>query len=277
MCEKKMAFKRLFRTIDPSLSPELFSPAHAQAVLREVLKETRPKTTNNTRKNLAAAWEWGKKFYGLPKLNPFQEVSNFPADESPRYVPQESDFWKVYDKAQGQDKILLLFLLHTGARRGEAFNLKWEDVDLQAGKVRLGTRKRAGGGMEYDWVPLTSELRKALSGHRRRARALYVFTSERYKGNRFSERNRFVRELCKAAGVRPFGYHAIRHLTATILAYAGLDIPTVQAILRHKNPNTTARYIKSLGVRQEKLDSAFGKRKGPKVLAFEPSTKAVGT
>ncbi|MDR1660642.1 MAG: site-specific integrase [Desulfovibrio sp.] len=277
MCEMKMAFKRLFRMIDPSLTPELLSAALAQNALRAVLKETRPKTTNNTRKNLATAWEWGKKFYGLPKLNPFLEVPKFPADETPRYVPPESDFWEVYDQAEGQDKTLLLFLLHTGARRGEAFGLKWEDVDLQGGKVRLGTRKRLGGGMEYDWIPLTTELREALAEHKRDACSLYVFTSVRYKGNRFYSRHRFVRELCKSAGVRPFGYHAIRHLTATILAYAGLDIPTVQAILRHKSPNTTARYIKSLGVGQDKLDSVFAKRRGPKVLAFEPPKMAVGT
>ncbi|MDR1660634.1 MAG: tyrosine-type recombinase/integrase [Desulfovibrio sp.] len=67
----------------------------------------------------------------------------------------------------------------------------------------------------------------------------------------------------------------MRHLSATILAHAGLDIPTVQAILRHKNPNTTARYIKILGIRPDKRDAVFSKRRGPKITPFEPQ-KAIG-
>jgi integrase len=83
--------------------------------------------------------------------------------------------------------------------------------------------------------------------------------------------------LCRKAGVKEFGFHAIRHLTATILAHEGLDIPTVQAILRHKNPNTTARYIKSLGVQPDKLNRVFAKRSGAKILPFEPPKQAIGT
>jgi len=83
--------------------------------------------------------------------------------------------------------------------------------------------------------------------------------------------------LCRLAGVKHFGFHAIRRLAATILAYEGLDIPSVQAVLRHKNPNTTASCIKSLGVQPDKLDRVFEKRKAPKVLPFEAYKNAIGT
>jgi hypothetical protein len=29
-------------------------------------------------------------------------------ERQPRYVPPEEDFWKVYEKAEGQDKVMLL-------------------------------------------------------------------------------------------------------------------------------------------------------------------------
>jgi len=90
-------------------------------------------------------------------------------------------------------------------------------------------------------------------------------------------RREIMERLCKKAGVKHFGYHAIRHLSATILAHAGLDIPSVQTVLRHKNPNTTAKYIKSLGVQPNRLDVIFEKRESSKVLHFDEHKKAIVT
>ncbi len=59
-----------------------------------------------------------------------------------------------------------------------------------------------------------------------------------------------MRKICEGAGVQHFGFHAIRHLTATQLYKAGHPIALIQKVLRHTNPNTTARYIKSLGLEE---------------------------
>jgi site-specific recombinase XerD len=49
-----------------------------------------------------------------------------------------------------------------------------------------------------------------------------------------------------------------RHLTASILAQEGVDIPTIRAILRHKNSMTTTRYIHRLGITKNVLEDVFG-------------------
>ncbi len=274
--EKKLAFKYLFKAIPPTVTSEELSPAMALNALRHIALKSSGHAANKARKNLIAAWEWGKKYYGLPAVNPFKEVEKFPADQQPRYVPSEEDFWKVHAEASPQDQAFLLFMLHTGARRAEVFRLQWDDVDFAGRKIRLGTRKTGHGGMEYAWLPMTTELHSTLATHRLRSRSGHVFTDPA-TGEPFAARQHYMARLCKRAKVKPFGFHAIRHLSATILAYEGLDIPTVQAVLRHKNPNTTARYIKSLGVQPDKLEGVFVKRKAPKVLPFEASKKAIGT
>jgi len=277
--EKALAFRHLFKAVHPTAPPEALTATTALEVLRKISLEVSSKSANNARKNYLAAWEWGRKFYGLPALCPFKEVDRFPANETPRYVPSETDFWRVYEAALPTDRAMLLLTLHTGARRGEVFKLKWSDVDLTGRKIRLGTRKTGHGGIEYSWVPMTTELQTALGYHKLhgiRKGEDYVFPSPRTR-IAFKNRCRWIKALCKKAGVKPFGFHAIRHLSATILAHEGLDIPSVQAILRHKNPNTTARYIKSLGVQPDKLDRIFENRRGAKVLSFEAHKKAIGT
>ena len=123
---------------------------------------------------------------------------------------------------------------------------------------------------------MTSELSAALETIRGMRKSGTVFVSQR-TGEEYTARQHMMPRLCDEAGVKPFGLHAIRHLSATILAYGGMDLPTVQAMLRHKNPNTTARYIKSLGVKQEKIEQVFAKRKGAKITPFAPDKTAIGT
>ena len=50
------------------------------------------------------------------------------------------------------------------------------------------------------------------------------------------------------AKVEPFGFHAIRHLTASTLFNAGYDLGVIQATLRHRSQSTTERYLKSIGM-----------------------------
>ena len=274
--EKKHSFRLSLQVLPPDMNIEHITPRHGLDVLRRVAL-TSGNAANKTRKNLAAAWTWGQRYYGLPPVNPFLSVERFPADQTPRYVPPEEDFWKVYEIADSVDKAFLLFLLHTAARRAEAFRLTWEDVDFSGRKIRLGTRKTGGRGMEYAWIPMTTALRDALGEMKIRNRGNPLVFSNRHNGAQYTARQHMMPELCKAAGVKPFGFHAIRHLSATILAYEGMDIPSVQAVLRHKNPNTTARYIKSLGVQPDKIEAAFAKKKGAKVVPFTPLEKAICT
>ena len=53
---------------------------------------------------------------------------------------------------------------------------------------------------------------------------------------------------CRRAGVRHFGWHTIRHLTATFMAQKDVPMEQIKQILRHKNQSTTERYIGRLGI-----------------------------
>ncbi len=235
-------------------------------------------------------------------VNPFYSVSRFPEKSSPRYVPSEEDFWKVYDFVEDQqDKTMILFSFHLAARKGEIFRAKRSDIDFKNDKIRLWTRKRKSGNLEFDWMPLTSDLKRALLSwweirlsHSTEDKE-HVFVCldqtpfcEQYYGKAFSKRQHFMSRLCKRVlekskseaiengeinpedpravqkfekqfGIKPFGFHAIRHLSATVQYHNGKDLNWLQRFLRHKNASTTEKYLRKLGLEplREGLDEGF--------------------
>lgn len=247
--EKRNAFRRLFSAIDPATQVDQMTSGLALEHLQSQFRERTGYAANKERKNLGAGWNWGMKFIdNFPNTNPFLQVPKFPEIRQRRYVPPEKDFWKVVEIAQGQDRVLLLTFLFTAARRGEVYRLTWEDIDFSRREIRLFTRKRSDSSLEYDCIPMDRELFDVLIAHRQSAINEWVFVQPkgRQKNMPYTENRGFPQKLCEKAGVKPFGCHAIRHLTASILAKHGVPMVDIQQVLRHRKLATTERYIRGL-------------------------------
>ena len=263
--EKRVMFRCFLKAVDPGTPVSKLTSKMALDYLTVQNKTRSGNAANKDRKNLVAAYNWGIKYLDLVRPNPVAVVDKFPEKRKKRYVPPESDFWRVLEVAEGQDKVMLAVALYTAARRGEIFRLRWEDIDFDNGTIRLSTRKRQGGSLEHDILPMVPEFREHLvwwEDARKFKDSQYVFVCENESaahaeilGQPFTTRRTFMSSLCKKAGVKPFGFHAIRHLTASILFHKGKSVAVIQAILRHQSPTTTTRYLKSLGL--ENLRSAL--------------------
>ncbi len=286
--EKRSVFERLIRVFSPEMHVLDLSPAKCMSFLRKQASARSGYAANKDRKNLAAGWEWGRTYLaGFPQddLNPFKAVKKFKEIRSPRYIPPEEDFWTVYESVEGQDKVMLLTCLHLAARRSELFNLTWADVDFGNNQVCLWTNKREDGNQEPDWLPMTTELRDALRrwwDERPIKDVAHVFVclnpppcTEHLYGEPFKYRQRFMANICKEAGVKPFGFHAIRHLTASILYRKGYSVGLIQAVLRHKSPTTTNRYLRSLGLEQVRDGLEEGLKGPAKVIEFKKQKNAL--
>jgi integrase len=279
--EKRSAFKLLIAHFGDKNLVKNLGKADALGFLRKQKDERSAHAANKDRKNLATAWNWGKDFlHGMPEShsNPFLAVRKFPTQKSPRYVPPAEDFWAVMDQAQGQDRIMLKTFLHLAARKSEIFGLRKSDVQLEMGRVRLWTKKRQGGEMEGDWLPMTNELKRDLewwlSNHP------YPFSEHVFvqlydspsgwhqPGQPFKARRRFMKDLCEKAKVREFGLHAIRHFSAATLYKAGYKVWFIQRILRHKSPRTTETYLESLGFSDMKIEEGVFERPKGKVIEY---------
>ncbi len=207
---------------------------------------------NRDRKNLLAMWNWGQKILDLPS-NPVAKTDRLPHDRAPQYTPSTEDVLKVLAACTREERIFLGAYLNTGARRSEIFRWAWnEDINFERREVRLGTRKTRDGSMEYEWLPMNDELYSELwswwkSRPIKDTPFVFVSTSNRHHGKPFTVRRQFMKGLCKRAGVKPFGFHALRRYVASYLADTHkIGSKTIQRILRHKNVATTERYIQKI-------------------------------
>lgn len=279
--EKQFAFQQLadHPEISKATTVHDLTPEIAWNLVSSIAQARSGNCANKVRKNLARAWKWAKTIWPhtWPQTeNPFAAIDKMPAEQTPRYVPPLEDFWKVYQAADSfQDRVMLMVFLQTAARRNEVFNLQFNDLDFEKNLIRLWTRKRVGG-MEYDWIPLTATLRRDLLAWIEHRIAMsevdpdHIFIcledspfTKAYYGQPFQQRRHIMKRFCERAGVHPFGFHAIRHLTAVTLYRQGETVATIQGILRHRSANTTARYLKSLGLDLEGSRAALEKMNGP--------------
>ncbi|EGB15403.1 integrase family protein [Pseudodesulfovibrio mercurii] len=267
--DKRLAFRRLFEmTARPTQLVHEISPVVALNHLSRLKQQTTGNTANRDRKNLAAAWKWGARYLGMDKTNPFRSVDKFPEQRHPRWVPPLEDFRKVVDAATPLQRQLLLLAFHTAARRGELWKLKCSEVNLATGMIGFWTNKRRSGNAEFDELPISDMLRAHLAEWMLMSRDEELVFGSRFEGL-LDINNRWLRRLCADVGVRNFGYHGIRHLSASIAIHNGATIVEVQQLLRHKSIATTQRYIhkvkKSTGA-VDALDAAWrndGDRESP--------------
>lgn len=222
--------------------------------LSGIASERGAERANRYRKNLLAAWHWGiDAVEGFPQEQPLLErIKPFPVDAGERYVPPEEDIIRVFQAAQGQDLVMLLTFYYTGARRGEVFRLRWDDVDMQAKRIRFIDHKGGAGKKRVRWLPMHPTLVDALQWWQE-ARPCTVenvfmrLDHNSVMGEPFTSRQKLLPVLCARAGVRPFGFHALRHKAASI-AFTAAGLDAAQRLMGHARATTTDIYVRSAGL-----------------------------
>ena len=266
--EKRDGFKRFIRYLEktkglsPDDSVESFDRKQARRYLAWQNDQRGPNCSNKDRKVLTTAWKWGLSFldnFPMDKPDPFLSCPRYAEKRCPRYIPPEEDFWKVYDVAYEREKALLTCFLNLAARKGELLKLTWADVDFERGTVVLTTRKTRTGTVKRDEMPMNGDVRQTMLWlwQNREGTSNHVFTcaTEGFHGRPYKSAAHVMERLCERAGVKPFGFHAIRHLAATILAQEGKSLFAIQHALRHEKQTTTDRYLHSLGAFSEVSDA----------------------
>ncbi len=219
---------------------------------------------------LRRAWRWGVG-RGLCENRrlPKPDIKIKSARE--KHTPSREDFWKVVGEMSGWPKLCVLLLASTGARIGEIASLRWEDIDLDAGEVRV--RGKTG----YRDVIIPESMVEHLAAVRPDQRTGRVLSAGA-DTVRTSITQRYLKEACERAGVRYFTPHGIRRMVIDQYYDKGVDVGTVAAQLGQSPKVALKYYRQSTGQTKRRAVAlaGIGEPVESNVVAFDKAKKEGG-
>jgi type 1 fimbriae regulatory protein FimB/type 1 fimbriae regulatory protein FimE len=150
-----------------------------------------------------------------------------------------------------RDKAMILIGYRHGLRVTELVNLRWRQVDLDAGRVRVERLKDSESGVH----PLSGREIRALRALRRVGQAGSAFVFLSYKGAPMTRQafDKVLRAAGAKAGMPDVHAHLLRHGCGFRLVNLGLDTLSLAAYLGHKQVQNTKRYAKMNATRFDGL------------------------
>lgn len=194
--------------------------------------------------NLAVRWNMLEKSPAVSQEKfdegPLRERYLSKSDELPRFL-------RALDEEENRLSVAAIrLLLYTGCRRSEILSLTWPQVRLEEGRIHLAQTKNGSSRtvhLNSAAQQVLEELLERRSDEEHTGASLYVFPSRSgtRKGHIFDLRKPFAR-ACKAAGIKNFRVHDLRHTFASLAVSSGADLYVVQKLLGHKDIAMTQRY-----------------------------------
>jgi len=200
--------------------------------------------------------------FAMAERREYREGNPVARTKAPKYDPRQPVILSAvqYQRLLEQcgDQLLRLYVLvlgETGARdESEALWLRWEDIDLDEGFIRIASGRnghRTKSGKDR-WTPMTSILvaamREHFAAHRLSGRSEWVFHHERsrrhyHEGDRIGSLRMAVRAAANRAKL-PLNWHLhdLRHRRVTTWLAEGKDVVKVKEALGHADLKTTMGY-----------------------------------
>lgn len=150
-----------------------------------------------------------------------------------------------------RDRAILVLMTTAGLRTIEVVRSNVGDIRFERGKFFLYVTGK-GHSTADEKILLAKQTYRAIAdylklrGKVQASEPLFVSTSRRNKNARLQTQtiSRMVKRNLRGIGLDSprLTAHSLRHSTATNLIFAGVELPQVQMVLRHKNLATTMIY-----------------------------------
>jgi integrase len=183
---------------------------------------------------------------GFGDKNPAMAVSRIGVKPKQLRLPEPDQFTQIIEtvatSGAGQQKNcadFIRFLAFSGCRLSEAKEVKWADVDLDRGFIRVKNAKRkiTSNKSETRLVPIIDEMRELIT------RLKQAAPQPTDAVCRVFECEKSLTRACNVLGIDRITHHDLRHLFATRCIESGVDIPTVSRWLGHSDGGALAMRV----------------------------------
>jgi integrase len=175
--------------------------------------------------------------------NPVRGVKRYPDRKGERYLSGAElarlgeALADIEEEGANPAAIAIIRLLaFTGARKNEIARLRWSEVDLDRGYLRLGDSKTGA-----KIIPIGLPACEVLASISSVDDSPYVFPASSGDGA-FQGTEKVWRKLRERVGFPELRLHDLRHSFASVGLARGDTLPVIGAILGHTDVKTTSRY-----------------------------------
>lgn len=189
--------------------------------------------------NLAELWRWRRG-----GSNPCRLVRKYAQQKRERFL-SESEFRRLGRILTGMEAegslpvhaaAAIRLLMLTGCRKSEIVALRWQQVDLEAGEIRLEDAK-TGPRL----VPLSPPVRRLLLDLPRVRGNPWVIPGFR-RGRHLADLNHYWDPVRERAGLADVRIHDLRHSFASRAVALGESLSMIGQLLGHGQVRSTTRY-----------------------------------
>ena len=214
------------------------------AALHYSLHET-PVTANKVVDMLSRLYYMAKGWGIAPEGgNPCRFVHKYKERSCERFLFEEEfrRLGRTLDEVEAEGKVCssavaaFRLLMLTGCRRNEILTLRWEDVDPEAGELRLRDAKTGARS-----VAISPSARRVLGGLPRLPDNPWVIAGAK-PGARLRNLNNAWLVIRARADLKDVRIHDLRHSFASRALVLGESLPMIGKLLGHRKVQTTARY-----------------------------------
>jgi len=213
----------------------------------ESVKEViaRQKWSENTKLNAVVSYKSFAEFIGMP-FNPprYRGTRKLP------FIPLEKEIDQLIAGTGSKTATFLQLLKETGMRCGEAWNLKWLDVNFENRTVTVNNPEKHGNPR---MLKISDKLITMLNSLPKNCDRVFEAKSLRsFRQNFMIQRKRIAQKLGNPR-IRRISFHTFRHWKATMEYHKTKDILHVKQMLGHKKIENTMMYTQLISFESDQF------------------------
>ena len=159
------------------------------------------------------------------------EFPNYKREEKIPFIPTESEIDQLISATKHQLATFLQVLKETGARCGEALNLKWTDYNTETATLNITPEK----GSNPRALKISNKLQTMLSTLPRTSNKIFTYREKKSLRRTFERARKRVAKNTGNPRILQIHFHTLRHWKATMEFHKTNNVVLVMKILGHKS------------------------------------------